>query len=287
MTLPTKILVIGSKGQLASELQFLSTNYPQLSFLFCSQQEVNISEKISIEEKVNLFQPNFIINCAAYTAVDKAESESELAYQVNEIGVRNLAEVAKENNIFLIHISTDFVFDGNHSTPYIESDAVNPLSVYGMSKLRGEEAISRSGCNYAIIRTSWLYSSFGHNFVKTMIRLGAEKPSLNVVFDQVGSPTYCRDLAQVILDNYAKFLEYKNNIYHYSNEGVASWYDFAVEIMKQNKLSCQVYPIRTSAYPTPATRPPYSLMDKAKIKSHLHIEIPHWKESLRQCIQLL
>lgn len=282
-----KILVIGANGQLASEIKFLQSEFSAFQFSFTSQSETDISDINAVEKIVKEVAPQYIINCAAYTAVDKAETDVERAYEINEIGAKNIAEVAKTNNIFLIHISTDFVFDGKKSSPYIESDAVNPLSVYGSSKLKGEIAIQNSQCDYAIIRTSWLYSSFGNNFVKTMMRLGAEKESLNVVADQIGSPTYCRDLAQFILSNLAQFHTQNQNIYHFSNEGVASWYDFAYEIMQQNHLKCKVNPIPTSGYPTPATRPTYSVMDKSKLKSHFSYTIPHWKESLTQCIRLL
>jgi dTDP-4-dehydrorhamnose reductase len=282
-----KILVIGSSGQLASELKQLQSNFAQHEFKFTSQSEIDISDLTSVESVANNFRPNFIINCAAYTAVDKAESDTERAFEINEKGVRNLADVSKKLNAFLIHISTDFVFDGKNSRFYQESDDTNPISVYGHSKLKGEQAIQASGCDYTIIRTSWLYSSFGNNFVKTMMRLGGEKESINVVSDQIGSPTYCADLAAVILSQLENFPLHKNNIYHYSNEGVASWYDFAYEIMKMNELNCHVHPIPTSGYPTPAARPSFSVMDKSKIKNDLKIAIPHWKESLAKCIHLL
>lgn len=282
-----KILVIGSSGQLASEIKNLQSNFTQHEFRFTSQSEIDIANFESIKSIADNFQPNFIINCAAYTAVDKAESDSERAFEINEKGAENLANIAKNLNAFLIHISTDFVFDGKKSSIYSETDSTNPISVYGLSKLKGEEAIQTSGCDFTIIRTSWLYSSFGNNFVKTMMRLGAEKESLNVVADQIGAPTYCADLAMVILSQLEKFPLHKNNIYHYSNEGVASWYDFAYEIMQMNQLKCSVQPIPTSGYPTPAARPSFSVMDKTKIKTNFNITIPHWKESLAKCIQQL
>ena len=282
-----KILVIGSSGQLASELKQQQDQFSSYQFLFTSQIDINISDKKSVESVFKSFQPNYLINCAAYTAVDKAESEQTRAFEINEKGVHNLASLSKEYSCYLIHISTDFVFDGKKSSPYKEDDQTNPLSIYGLSKLKGEEAILASGCDYTIIRTSWLYSSFGNNFVKTMMRLGAEKESLNVVADQIGSPTYCADLADLILSQLENFPKNKNSIYHYSNEGIASWYDFAVEIMQQNELKCQVNPIPTSGYPTPAIRPSYSVMDKSKIKHDFNLDIPHWKESLAKCILLL
>lgn len=282
-----KILVIGSSGQLASEIKQLHFDFTQHDFKFTSQLEIDISNLASIESVSNNFQPNYIINCAAYTAVDKAESDRDRAFEINERGVQNLAIVSKNLNAFLIHISTDFVFDGKKSSLYTESDITNPISVYGHSKLKGEEAIQTSGCDFTIIRTSWLYSSFGNNFVKTMIRLGSEKELLNVVSDQIGSPTYCADLAQLIISQLENFQRHKNNIYHYSNEGVSSWYDFAYEIMKMSRLKCQVNPILTSAYPTPAERPRFSVMDKSKIKNDFNLTLPHWKESLAKCIHLL
>jgi dTDP-4-dehydrorhamnose reductase len=219
--------------------------------------------------------------------VDKAETEQKRATEINEFGAQNIAKQALKMKCHLIHISTDFVFDGNNSRPYKEEDSTHPISIYGKSKWKGEEAIKVSGCDYTIIRTSWLYSSFGHNFVKTMMKLGNERESINVVVDQIGSPTYCGDLAFFILSHLEQLTSHKNNIYHYSNEGVASWYDFAYEIMKLNHLTCQVHPIPAESYPTPALRPSYSVMDKSKIKSHYNISIPHWKESLAKCIQLL
>jgi dTDP-4-dehydrorhamnose reductase len=282
-----KILVIGSSGQLASELKQLQAPFSDYQFLFTSQNDIDIADKKSVESVLKSFQPNFLINCAAYTAVDKAESDQTRAFDINEKGVHNLASLSKEHSCYLIHISTDFVFDGKKSSLYKEDDQTNPLSVYGLSKLKGEEAILASGCDYTIIRTSWLYSSFGNNFVKTMMRLGAEKESLNVVADQIGSPTYCADLALFILSQLENLSLHKKNIYHYSNEGVASWYDFAYEIMHMSELKCRVNPIPTIDYPTPAARPGFSVMDKTKIKNDFKINIPHWKESLAKCIHLL
>lgn len=282
-----KILIIGSSGQLASELKQLQTDFPSHQFHFTSQAETDISNASAVHKAFLKAKPNFVINCAAYTAVDKAETDQERATEINELGVKIIAEQAFEMKCYLVHISTDFVFDGKKSRPYNEEDSTHPISTYGMSKWKGEEAIKASGCDYTIIRTSWLYSSFGNNFVKTMMKLGNERESINVVADQIGSPTYCNDLALFILSHLEQLASHKNNIYHYSNEGVASWYDFAYEIMKLNHLSCQVNPIPTESYPTPAARPSYSVMDKSKIKSHYQISIPHWKESLAKCIQRL
>lgn len=282
-----KILIIGSSGQLASELKQLQGDFPSHQFNFTSQADTDVSDAIAVHIAFQNTMPNFVINCAAYTAVDKAETEQKRATEINEFGAQNIAKQALKMKCHLIHISTDFVFDGNNSRPYKEEDSTHPISIYGKSKWKGEEAIKVSGCDYTIIRTSWLYSSFGHNFVKTMMKLGNERESINVVVDQIGSPTYCGDLAFFILSHLEQLTSHKNNIYHYSNEGVASWYDFAYEIMKLNHLTCQVHPIPAESYPTPALRPSYSVMDKSKIKSHYNISIPHWKESLAKCIQLL
>lgn len=281
------ISVIGSSGQLASELKLLKDQYAQFTFHFIGQDIADISKIEEIEPHIELHKPDFIINCAAYTAVDKAESDQERAYAINEKGAKNLAELAKKNNSYLIHISTDFVFDGKKSSPYNEEDPTAPLSIYGQSKIKGEEMIRQSGCNFTIIRTSWLYSQFGNNFLKTMLRLGSEREQIHVVSDQIGTPTHCADLAEFILSHLLSLPKHKNTIFHFSNEGVASWYDFAYEIMQMKKLPCSVVPIATAEYPTPAHRPSYSLMNKAKIKQTFHHTIPHWKESLRRCIQLL
>lgn len=280
-----KIVIIGSQGQLASELRLLQSEFSYLELHFFGKEEINIQDKADLALKIKSINPQFIINCAAYTAVDKAESDEQTAFDINEKGVQNLAVVSKELGVFLIHISTDFVYDGKKSTPYKENDTVHPLSVYGMSKLKGEEVIENSGVRFIIIRTSWLYSTFGNNFVKTMMRLGKEKESINVVSDQRGSPTYARDLAQFILKNLDRFSFYENQIYHYSNEGEATWFEFAQEIMILAHLPCRVFPIPSSEYPTPAIRPAYSVMDKTKIKEDFKIQIPHWKESLKKCIE--
>lgn len=283
----SKVIVIGSSGQLASELRLLSSKFPHYTFRFVSQSEsdiANISQLASIFQEI---QPHFAINCAAYTAVDKAETDSIRAFEINELGALNVANLCAEYSCHLIHISTDFVFDGSKSRPYVESDSLNPLSIYGQSKLKGELAIPSTGCRYHIIRTSWLYSSFGHNFVKTMLRLGKEKETINVVDDQIGTPTYCGDLAEFILSHLSLFPEHENAIYHYSNEGTASWYDFAFEIMNLSGTKCKVVPIPSAAYPTPAVRPAYSIMSKNLIKQTYKISIPHWKESLNKCIGLL
>jgi dTDP-4-dehydrorhamnose reductase len=227
-----------------------------------------------------------LINCAAYTAVDKAEIDKEIAKQLNTYAVENLAKVAQMKDIFIIHISTDYVFDGRGYKPYQEYDETNPLSVYGSTKQAGEQALLASGCRAVIIRTSWLYSEYGANFVKTMLHLGSEREELKVVSDQIGTPTYAHDLAeaimQIILQNEKV---QRTEIYHYSNEGVASWYDFAIEIMRSGRRKCRALPIPTEQYPTPAQRPYYSVLDKRKIKSQFPIIISYWKDSLKVCIK--
>jgi len=279
------ILVTGGNGQLGQELQKIITlqKYPNYNFIFSDVDTLDITDKTQIRAFVNEYNINIVVNAAAYTAVDKAETEADLAYSINEIGASNLAEIAREFDLLLIHISTDYVFDGISVNPYKTTDAPNPLSVYGKSKLAGEIAITNSGCRSVIIRTSWLYSEFGHNFVKTIIKLSKEKKELNVVNDQIGAPTYAEDLAALIL----KFIEKKNdlkgcNIYHYANEGVISWYDFAVEIVKLSKSDCKINPIPAELYPSKTTRPQYSVFDLSKIKNELEIEIPYWKESLKK-----
>lgn len=227
-----------------------------------------------------------IINCSAYTAVDKAEIEQDLADSINHKAVTYLAQIAKDKSIKLIHISTDYVFNGENFRPYIETDGSSPTGIYGKTKLDGEKALERiNPKNSIIIRTSWVYSSFGANFVKTMLRLGKEREVLGVIFDQVGTPTYARDLAKVILDIVPQVKNQEVEIYHYSNEGVLSWYDFAKEIMRMAKLNCEINPIETKEYPTPAKRPYYSLLNKSKIKEKFKIIIPYWKDSLDECLK--
>lgn len=282
-----KVLVTGSSGQLGSEVGEIASQYPY-KFFFTDRAELDITNKQKIKEFVELNNINIIINCAAYTAVDNAESDEEMADAINHKAVSNLAEISKEKNIKLIHISTDYVFDGKNYRPYIETDATNPSSVYGETKLAGEKTIQKlNPKNSIIIRTSWAYSSFGANFVKTILRLADESEELGVIFDQVGTPTYARDLAKVILDIIPKIENSNVEIYHYSNEGVISWYDFAKEIMKMAKKECQIKPIETKEYPTPASRPHYSLLNKSKIKEEFNIEIPFWKDSLANCLRTL
>jgi dTDP-4-dehydrorhamnose reductase len=281
------ILVTGSNGQLGSELRKLSLNY-NYKFYFTISKNLDISNHQKIRNFIIENNIDTIINCAAYTAVDKAEEEKELANKINHIDVKNLAMLSNEFGIKLIHISTDYIFDGKSFKPYNEEDTVNPNSIYGSSKLDGEKAILDYNLkNSIIIRTSWVYSSFGNNFVKTMIKLGKDKNELDVIFDQVGTPTYARDLAKTILDILPNIKNKKVEIYNYSNEGVLSWYDFAKEIMKMAKIDCTINPIETFQYLTPAKRPHYSLLNKSKIKKEFNITIPYWKDSLDECLKVM
>ncbi|MEM5557911.1 dTDP-4-dehydrorhamnose reductase [Aliarcobacter cryaerophilus] len=281
------ILVTGSMGQLGSEIKELSSNY-NYNFFFTTRDDIDITSKDSIKEFCQTNSINVIINCAAYTAVDKAESDMENADLVNRKAVKKLSIIAKELNIKLIHISTDYVFDGKNFKPYVEEFQTNPQSVYGKTKLDGEnEMININPLNSIIIRTSWVYCYYGNNFVKTMLRLGKEKEELGVIFDQIGTPTYAKDLAITILDIVPQIENSKVEIYNYSNEGVLSWYDFAKEIMKMAKLNCKINPIETYQYPTPAKRPHFSLLNKSKIKSKFNLEIPYWKDGLDDCLKRL
>ena len=281
------VLVTGSSGQLGSEIRELSPEY-DYHFFFADRNSLDITDINAVKEFVNSNAINAIINCAAYTAVDKAQSDEINADKINHVAVKNLAQIAKEKNLKLVHISTDYVFDGENFKPYTEEDATNPRSVYGETKLAGENAIRAiNPPNAIIIRTSWVYSYYGANFVKTMLRLGKERESLGVICDQVGTPTYAKDLAKAILEIMPKIQNSKLSIYNYSNEGVLSWYDFAKEIMKMAKLPCKINPIETKDYPTPASRPHYSLLNKSKIKSAFGLEIAYWKDGLDVCLRRL
>lgn len=279
------ILVTGAKGQLGSEIKALAEHEHTHRFSFHDIDTLDLSDRESLLQKGQELAPDLIINCAAYTAVDKAESEPEKATLVNEVAVENLVDLAQQENAFFIHTSTDYVFDGRGYLPYRETDPVSPLSVYGKTKAAGEKA-ALSYPKGMVIRTAWLYSSYGNNFVKTMLKLGKERQELGVVFDQVGTPTYAADLAEAILQIARQITpETQGGVYHYSNEGVASWYDFAVEIMELGGLNCRINPIRSEAYPVPAARPMYSVLDKEKIKTNFSISIPHWKLSLKKCVK--
>ena len=285
----TNILITGAYGQLGSELNVASEKFPQFNYFFTDADTLNICDKEAINDFVVKNKIGYILNCAAYTAVDKAEIDSELCYKINRDAVRNLGEVATANNAAVIHVSTDYVFNGQNFKPYTEEDEVCPQSVYGESKLAGEQALMSVCADAAIVRTSWLYSNFGNNFVKTMIRLGNERDSLGVIFDQIGTPTYAADLAETMLKMvaFAEEKAFASGIYHFSNEGVCSWYDFAKKIHRMAAVHCKVNPIETTDYPTPAARPHYSVLNKKKIKTTFGIEIPHWEESLSECVAKL
>ncbi|MFS4455326.1 dTDP-4-dehydrorhamnose reductase [Maribacter sp. 2304DJ31-5] len=279
-----KILVTGGNGQLATCIKDMAIGLNGYGFIYVDLDELDITKQAEVNSFFESENISFCVNCAAYTAVDKAETEREIAVSVNETGAQNLAKACNKYDAGLIQISTDFVFDGKKSSPYIEEDSTKPLGVYGLTKLKGEQEVVRFLPNSFIIRTSWLYSEHGQNFLKTMLRLGSERDNLNVVADQIGTPTYAGDLAQIILKIITEDrTEY--GIYHYSNEGVASWYDFTKAIFRLEQIDCRVNPIRTDAYPTPAKRPAFSVMDKAKIKKEMDIEIPHWRDSLMKCLQ--
>ena len=286
-----KILVTGAYGQLGNEIKSLISKYPDWQFLFTDIDSLDITDEGSLKNYFQQNKPGFVINCAAYTAVDKAETDIETARKVNALAPKLLADIAKRNGAKFIHISTDYVFDGEIFAPYTEDDKVNPQSVYGQTKLQGEKNCIEENNESIIIRTSWLYSSFGSNFVKTMLRLGSERDNLNVVFDQVGTPTYAADLANSILiiisDSEKNSKNFVPGIYHYSNEGVASWFDFAKAIFEISGVKCNVSPVRSVEFPTPAKRPSYSVLDKSKIKNTFGIAIPYWRESLKRCIERL
>lgn len=279
-------LVFGASGQLGNCLKIVSERQKITRMFFPTEDEADILDKQKIKILFKKYHPNYCINCAAYTAVDKAEDDIDLARKINKTGAANLAELCKEYGSTLIHVSTDFVFEGNEPILLTESDAANPINVYGLTKLEGEQAIIAATTQYYILRTSWLYSEYGNNFVKTMRKLGIERNELKVITDQVGTPTYGIDLATIILNIIASGKE-EFGIYHYSNEGVASWYDFAKAIFDLSAIDVNLLPIKTSEYVTKAVRPAFSVMDKTKIKGTFGIEIPHWRDSLAKCINVL
>ena len=284
-----RVLITGSNGQLGSEIRELAANYKKLDFIFKDLPELDIYNIDALEKFIINHKINAVINCAAYTAVDMAEDNVEIAKKVNSIGVSNLINILEKVDGKLIHISTDYVFNGDHFMPYNESDSVSPIGVYGETKREGELAVINSVLDAIVIRTSWLYSSYGNNFVKTILRLAKQKEELSVIFDQIGTPTYARDLAKTCLEilcgGISVNISENGNLYHYSNEGVASWYDFAISIMKIGGENCKVKPIQTKDYPTLAKRPQYSVLNKSKIKTDFKIEIPHWRDSLKDCIE--
>ena len=283
------ILITGANGQLGNEMQAIAASSSNYNFLFTDKEELAIDDLNALQEFFKIQPIYFCVNCAAYTAVDKAESEMELANRINGLAVGYLAAVCKENNSGFIHISTDYVFDGAADSPYVENHPVNPVNAYGTTKLNGEVLAQQNNPTTIIIRTSWVYSFFGNNFVKTMLRLMKERESLNVVSDQLGCPTYAADLAAAIMKIIESNSTEKNiaGIYHYSNRGVTNWHEFAMAIKEFSGSNCIVNPITTSQYPTPAKRPQYSVMDTSKIQQTFNLQIPEWKESLKICIDKL
>ena len=278
-----KILITGRHGQLGSELHDLKESYPQHQMVFVDREEMDLSNPEEIVEVLNTEKPQIIVSAGAYTAVDKAESDQELCDAVNHIAVKTIGAWAAENNAKVIHISTDYVFDGTSETPLKETDAPDPINVYGLTKLHGEQALRASGANYVIIRTAWVYSVYGANFVKTMIRLMSEREEIGVVADQVGTPTYARDLASTIMQ-VIEAPEFVQGVFHYSNEGKISWHDFALAIKEIKGFSTKVNAINSDAFPTPAKRPNFSLLDKSKIKETYQVAVPDWKTSLEEML---
>lgn len=279
-----KILVTGANGQLGSELKVLSSHYSQFEWVFADRSVLDLSDLASISNILDRIHPQIIFNCAAYTAVDKAETETELADTLNHQAVRVLAQWAHSHSAQLLHVSTDYVFDGNSSTALIEEAPTGPINLYGQTKLAGEQACLRENPESIVIRTSWVYSRFGNNFVKTMSRLMQDRDSLNVVNDQIGSPTYAADLAQAIL-TIITHPHWQAGIYHYSNEGEISWYEFALAIQQIGGFNCAISGIPSSDYPTPAQRPRYSLLDKSKITTTFGVAVPAYRESLERCMK--
>ena len=271
------LLITGNKGQLGTELSALLPDALKTDY-----DTLDITDEAAVKAFVKENNVDTIINCAAYTAVDKAETDVDAATKLNVDGVRNLA---KSGAAVVVHVSTDYVFDGSSCRPYVETDTPHPVSVYGKTKKAGEDALLEEAPTAAVVRTAWLYSPYGNNFVKTMRRLGQEKESLNVIFDQVGTPTYAADLAHAIVELLPHIQKGSKEIYHFSNEGVCSWYDFAKKIMELSGLSCEVRPIESKDYPTLATRPFYSVLNKVKIKSVLHRPVPHWEDALKRCLK--
>jgi dTDP-4-dehydrorhamnose reductase len=292
------ILVSGRDGQLGNELKDLSSTQ-NFDFVFTDKDDMDITDENILHEAFEKYKPAFFINCAAYTAVDKAETDQEITYKINAEAVSLIAKQCHQFNTKLIHISTDYVFNGNATQPYQPDDATDPVNYYGYTKWLGEQLALNNNPNTIVIRTSWVYSSYGNNFVKTMLRLMKDRKEINVVSDQLGSPTYAKDLAEAILeivnsewsvvngDRSIYDLQPTTQIYHYSNDGIISWYDFAVAIKEIKQLDCVVHPIPTSAYPTPAKRPAYSGMDKSKIVKDFNIQLKNWRNSLEDCLKLL
>lgn len=281
-----KLLITGAYGQLGNEMRVALERYSHLESIFTDVDTLDITDKNAVDAFVALHKPNVLINCAAYTAVDKAEDDLALCYKINCDAVRNLGEVAQAHGMTVIHVSTDYVFDGTNHIPYTEDMAVSPTNVYGKSKLAGERELRKACPGAIIIRTSWLYSGFGNNFVKTMLRLGSERSQLKVIFDQIGTPTYAADLADSMLQiiDSGKFVP---GIYHFSNEGVCSWYDFTKMIFKLAHVECEVLPIESKDYAVRTPRPHYSVLNKSKLKSTYHQTVPYWIDGLERCLKVL
>ncbi|MFO7620002.1 MAG: dTDP-4-dehydrorhamnose reductase [Bacteroidales bacterium] len=284
------ILLTGASGQLGNEIKVASGNYYGYDFIFTDTDTLDITDEVKVREFIARVRPDWIINCAAYNLVDRVETECDRALMVNGTSVRYITEAIRESDCRFFHISTDYVFDGKSNVPYNENSWPDPLSAYGRSKLEGEKHALLYHSSM-VIRTSWLYSSFGNNFVKTILRHAAEKESLRVVFDQTGTPTYAADLAETILHIISGVIRnriaFNTGVYHYSNEGVCSWYDFASEIVRESGLKCRIEPILSKDYPSPAPRPHYAVLDKAKIKENYDIIIPHWRTSLEKCMSII
>ena len=292
MEKPT-ILITGAQGQLGNEFRFLSFTHPHFRFIFTDVDGLDITKPRQVMSFFSKNAIQFVVNCAAYTAVDKAETDVSLATKINVNGSRNLAKACQAHGATMIQISTDYVYHNNQNTPFKEGDKASPKGVYAKTKLRGDLAALKFCEHTLVIRTSWVYGIYGHNFVKTMLRLGKERPSLNVVFDQIGTPTNARDLAKAVLkiaqkvDNQEVSATILRGVFHYSNEGVTSWYDFTKAIFEIRDIDCEVNPIESSQYPTPAARPPFSVLNKQKIKDVFGIEIPHWRDSLKAVLKEL
>ena len=280
------ILITGANGQLGNEMRRVSINSKN-RYIFTDVAELNITDKAAIRKMIDGEKISVVVNCAAYTNVDKAEDDETTADLLNNKAVRNIAEACKEFDATLIHISTDYVFQGDKNTPRKEDEPTNPMGAYGRTKLAGEESVKHSGCKYIIIRTAWLYSPYGKNFVKTMRKLTSDKDSIKVVFDQVGTPTYAGDLADVIYKIIEDNMLDKTGFYHFSNEGVCSWYDFAQEICALSGNACDIEPCHSDEFPSKVQRPSFSVLDKTKIKETFDVKVPYWKESLKRCINEL
>ena len=284
-----KILVTGANGQLGNEMQVMAASYPCYHFLFVTKEQLSIDDIDDVKKYFNIHKIDACVNCAAYTAVDKAETETTTAFRVNADAAGNLAAVCKDQHALFIHISTDYVFDGTATVPYKEDHSVKPINAYGASKLKGEQLAMHNNPEAIIIRTSWVYSSFGNNFVKTMLRLMSDRESINVVNDQVGCPTYAADLAAAIMKiiDQSSAGKIHSGVYNFSNEGVINWHQFAVAIKELSGSKCIVNPIPAAQYPTPAKRPNYSVLDTTKIQETFNVVIPQWKDSLEKCLKLL